>query len=35
MIESVEAHQKTKLISNIEDQLDALASPFLKKVGNP
>lgn len=32
MIESVEAHQKTKLITNIEDQLDALASPFLKKL---
>ena len=32
MIETVEAHQKTKLIYCIEDQLDALASPFLKKL---
>lgn len=32
MIETVEAHQRTKLIYCIEDQLDALASPFLKKL---
>ena len=32
MIESLEAHQKTKLIYCVEDQLDALASPFLKKL---
>lgn len=32
MIETVEAHQRTKLIFSIEDQLNALASPFLKKL---
>ena len=32
MIESVESHQETKIITSREAQLDALASPFLKRL---
>ena len=32
MIESVESHTETKIITTREGQLDALGSPFLKRV---
>ena len=32
MIESVESHTETRIITTREGQLDALGSPFLKRV---